>query len=221
MELCQAEGIGPGDEDRVHRGDVQTRLDDRGAEQQLGLSPNEASHRRLEFALLHLSVCDLDSDLGQEAPKVTVQGRDRLHPVVDEEDLPPALQLPLHGVADGLGVEARDVGSNRLAIGRRRTDDREVPDPGDGHLQGARDGRRREGEDVDLAAELLEGLLLAHAEALLLVDDEQPQVGEDDILREEAVGADEDVHLPCPRPLEDLSDGLTAAKAADGLDHHR
>ena len=40
----------------------------------------------------------------------------------------------------------------------------------------------------------LEGLLVLHAEALLLVDDHEPEVLQDDVALQEAVGADQDVH---------------------------
>ena len=41
--------------------------------------------------------------------------------------------------------------------------------------------------------QLLEPLLVGDAEALLLVDDEQPQVAEADVPREQPVGADDEV----------------------------
>ena len=43
---------------------------------------------------------------------------------------------------------------------------------------------------------LLEPLLVRHAEALLLVDDDQPQIMELHILGQQPVGADHDVDLP-------------------------
>ena len=59
----------------------------------------------------------------------------------------------------------------------------------EGEVERPRDRRRREGQDVDLRAELLEPLLGGDAEALLLVDDEEAEVAEADVLREQAVGA--------------------------------
>ena len=43
-------------------------------------------------------------------------------------------------------------------------------------MQGARDGGGGHGEDVDGGAQLLEALLVADAEALFFVDDEQTEV---------------------------------------------
>ena len=50
-------------------------------------------------------------------------------------------------------------------------------------------------EHVDAGAEALDALLVLHAEALLLVDDEQPEVLERDVVGEEPVGADHDVDV--------------------------
>ena len=41
------------------------------------------------------------------------------------------------------------------------------------HLQGARNGRRGEGEHVDLRAHFLQALFVDHPEALFFVDDDE------------------------------------------------
>ena len=70
---------------------------------------------------------------------------------------------------------------------------RQVPDPGEREVERPRDRRRGQGQHVDLATELLEALLGGHPEALLLVDDDQPEVAEADVLAEQPVRADDDV----------------------------
>ena len=52
-----------------------------------------------------------------------------------------------------------------------------------------------EREHVDLEPELAQQLLLRDAEALLLVDDHEAEVLRDDVAREHAVRADQDVDL--------------------------
>ena len=75
---------------------------------------------------------------------------DVLHPVVHEEDLALPQQLP----ADRLGhrplVVLAHVGEDGLALGGGGVEDGEVADAGEAHLQGAGDGRGREGEHVDV-----------------------------------------------------------------------
>ena len=56
-------------------------------------------------------------------------------------------------------------------------------------------GRRRQRQDVRLESELLEPLLVPHTEAMLLVDDDQPQLAELDVGTEESVRTDDDVDL--------------------------
>ena len=48
--------------------------------------------------------------------------------------------------------------------------------------------------------ELLDLLLVLHAEALLLVDDQQPEILERDVVREQAVGADHAVDVAGRKP---------------------
>ena len=85
-------------------------------------------------------------------------------------------------------------------------------------MQRARDRRGRHGQHVDLLAHLLQPLLVAHAEALLLVDDEQAQVLELDVFREQAMGPDEDIDLAGCDAIQDRRLLLGGAKAARHLD---
>ena len=110
-----------------------------------------------------------------------------------------------------------DVGLDRVTVARRRLDDRDVADPRERHLQGARDGRGREAEHVDLHLEAAQQLLLAHAEALLLVHDDQAEVLGLHVRREQAVRADEHVHLALAELLHDLALLRRRAEARDHL----
>ena len=120
-------------------------------------------------------------------------GLDRLDPVVDVEHLPAAVELAQDRVADEPGRRLGDPGLDRQAVLGRRLDHAQVADPGEGEVERPRDRRGRQREDVDLVAEPLEPLLGGHPEALLLVDDDQPEVAEPDVLREQPVGPDDEV----------------------------
>jgi hypothetical protein len=72
-----------------------------------------------------------------------------------------------------------------------------------------------------LLAQLLESLLLLHAETLLLVDDEHAEVAEDDVGFEQAVRADDDVDAAVRQAAEDLLLLADAAEAGDRLDADR
>ena len=65
--------------------------------------------------------------------------------------------------------------------------------PGERQLERARDRRGGEREHVDVGAQRLDALLVLHAEALLLVDDEQAEVVEAHVVGEQPVGADHHV----------------------------
>ena len=101
--------------------------------------------------------------------------------------------------ADKLLVELGDDGLDGHAVFGRGLDDAHIAEADEGHVQGARDGRGGHGEDVDGGAHLLEAFLVADAEALFFIDDEQAEVLELEVLREQAVGADEDVDLALRR----------------------
>ena len=199
VELGKPERVGAVDDDRVRVRDVEPGLDDRGADEDVGLAAGEGPHHRLEGALRHLAVADDDPRGGQEAAQLVGLGLDRLDPVVDEEDLPATVQLAQDRVLDEARRRLGDPGLDRQPVLRWRLDHRQVADPDEGQVERPRDRRRRERQDVDLGAELLEALLGGDAEALLLVDDEQAEVAEADVLREEPMRPDHDVHGARPR----------------------
>jgi len=130
---------------------------------------------------VHLAVGDRHPCLRDQLPHVIGRIADGLHPVVQVERLPLARQLSLNGGAHDLIPVLADVGPDLVPAARRRLYDRDVADAAQRHLQRARDGGRREAHHVGLQAQLAEQLFLPHAEALLLVDDDQAQVVRDHV----------------------------------------
>ncbi len=195
VELREPEEVGAIDDHRVRARDVEAALDDRGRHEDVVAAVDEVEHRLLERRLAHLAVRDGDARRGHELLQVLRLLVEPVDAVVDVEALAAARELARHRLADDLVVPPRDDGAHGAAIDRRRRDEREIAQAGDGHLQRARDGRRGQRQDVDLRADLLDALLVRDAEALLLVDDEQAQVLEVHVLREQAVRADDDVDL--------------------------
>ena len=123
----------------------------------------------------------------------------------DIEDLPAAVALAHDRLADRHRIVGHHKGAHRQAIDRRRGDDAHLAHPRQRQLQGARDRCGGHRQDVDVGLELLQLLLLRHAEMLLLVDDEEPEMGEPDILGEQRVGADDDVEPAVGELLFDLA----------------
>ena len=176
VELREAEAVGALDDDRVRGGHVDAGLDDRRADEQVDALRVEVAHHVLELALGHLAVRDGDPRLGHELREPLGGRRDRVDVVVQEVDLPAALQLAQRGLADDPARVRRDERLDREPPLRRRRDHREVADALERHRERARDRRRGQRQHVDLGAQPLQLLLLPHAEAVLLVDDDEPEV---------------------------------------------
>ena len=80
-----------------------------------------------------------------------------------------------------------------MRLSGRRLDGAHVLRAHEREIERARDRRGREREHVHELEHLLELLLVQHAEALLLVDDDEAEVLERDVLRDEPVRADDDI----------------------------
>ena len=89
------------------------------------------------------------------------------------------------------------------------------------HVQRARDRCRRHRQHVDVLLQLLQPLLVADAEALLFIDDEQSEIAILHIFREQPVRSDDDVDFARRDLFERLLDFLRRSEAAEHLDTYR
>ena len=174
---------------------------------------DEVAHHALEFALGHLAVRDRDAPLGDERLQGLAPVLDRLHVVVQEVDLAAALELAQHRLADRARPFGADEGLDREAPLGRGRDHREITKTLERHAERARDRRRGQRQHVDLGAHRLHLLLVADAEAVLLVDHEQAKALELDVGREQLVRADHDVDSAVGEPFERRLDFLRRAEA--------
>ena len=185
------------------------------------VAAQELEHDLLELSVAHLPVRHADAHLGHEPAQLLGRLVDRLDAVVQEERLPAAVVLAPDRLGDQLLVPLPHVRADRLAIGRRRRDHRDVAQPRERHVQRARDRRRRQREHVDLEPQRAQELLLGDAEALLLVDDHEPERLRHDVAREHAVRADQHVDLALGVVGEHALDLARAAHARHELDAQR
>ncbi len=221
MQLREAEAVGVLDDQRVDVRDVDARLDDRRADEDVDLALHEVPPDRGQLLLGHLAVGDADPRLGHEFVHLRGAVRDALDIVVQVVDLAAPAQLLLDGLGDDARVVLEHERLDRVAIHGCLFDDRHVADAAHRHIQSPRDGRRRQGQDVHVRELLFEFFFLRDAEPLFLVDDEEAEVPELHVLRDEPVCADEDVDVAPADPVEDLLLLGGRAEAGEHLDFHR
>ncbi len=142
-----------------------------------------------------------------------------MHAIVDKIYLTAALHFPPDGVADDFLVIFHDIGLDRQAIFGRSFDDAHIPDPHQRHVQGPGNRRGGEGQYINIGAPFLQPFLLGNPEPLFLVDNQEPQVLENNITLQYAMGADQDVDLPVGNPFQDTALLPGTAEPADDVDN--
>ena len=213
MQLCQTELVGTVHDDGVGRGNVNAGLDDGGAQQHVEALLVEVTHDPFQLAFGHLAMGHFDARLGNQLGQHLAPVLDGAHLVVQEIDLTAALEFAQHGLADGAAGFLAHEGADGQTFLRRGGNDGEVADAFQAHGQRARDGRGGEREHVDLGAQVLQRLFLAHAEAVFLVDDHQAQIAELHVLGQQLVGADDDVDLAALDAFQGVACGLGRSEA--------
>ena len=208
--------VGAVDEDGIGERNVEAVFDDRGRDKHVILVVHKGEHHALKFGFAHLPVADNDARRGNQLLNARSDFVDGFDAVVHEVNLAAAFEFEFHSGAHDLFVELGDDGLNRHAVFGRRLDNTHVAQADERHVQGARDRCGAHCQYVDFFAHLLESFLVAHAEALLLIDDKQTEVLELDVFREQAVSADEDVHVAV---FDALDNDLLLLGRAEARDH--
>ena len=93
MQLRQAEFVGTMHDNSVGVRDVNTSLNNRGAEQDVGSLSIEVTHYLFQFSLVHLAVSYVDTSFRNKFLKLVETVLDRFHFIVKEVDLTAAFQF--------------------------------------------------------------------------------------------------------------------------------
>ena len=221
VQVGEAVDVGLVDDDGVGVGNIEAALDDRRGDQDVGLLLDEGDHRLFQLRLGHLPVGNRNLGVRHDVRDLGGDVLDVVDAVVHEVDLPAAVQLAVDGMADQFLVPADDPRLDRQPVRRRGFEVRDFADAQERRVQRPRDRRRRHRQDIDAGAQELQPLLVLDAEALLLVDDDEAEVFELHVLRNHAVGADEDIDAALCGPLQDRLLLPGAAEAAEHFDGER
>ena len=221
IELGEAENVGAVDDDRIRARQVETAFDDRGGEQDVVFALVESAHPLLDLARAHLTVRGDEFHLGHvfvQPVRYRVHVGNARH---DDEALPAAMMFAQQRLAHHHVVPFHHIGAHRQAIDRRGLDGGEFAQTRHRHLQSARDRRGRERQHVHVGAQLLELFLVRDAEALLLVDDDETEILELGLLRQDRMRAHDDVDVALTEPLARFLGFLRGDKARETPDIER
>ena len=91
-------------------------------------------------------------------------------------------KLPVNGLPDHLVIILHHVRLDGHTVYRRFLQHTHVADSHQAHVQRPGNRSRGQGENIDIFLQLLDLLLVSHAEPLLLIDNQKPQILKLDIL---------------------------------------
>ena len=194
VQLAKAVLVGSIDDERVRVGDVEPGLHDRGGDEHIKFAIPEVDHHLLKGRLGHLAVGDRDASIRNQFGNLGGNPVDGTHPVVHVKDLPLSQKLAADRRANLTLRVGPDKAQDRMPIFGRSSQSRHLADARDSHLQGARNRGCRHRQDVDVGLKFLESILVLNTKALLFVNDDEAEIFETDALREQPVGADDNIH---------------------------
>ena len=218
VQLGEPEPVGAVHDHRVRVRHIESRFDDHCRDENVDFAADESTHHGLEILLPHLPVRHREPRLGPERLYARRDRVDCLDPVVDEIHLPATVELARDRLLEQRIIPGLDECEHGRAVLGGCFEQREVAQTREGKVERPGDGRRGERQHVDAQLQRLQALFMAHAKAMLLIDDEQPEILERHVGREEPVRADDDVHLAIRDALHQRRHVLRAAEAGQHLD---
>ena len=114
-------------------------------------------------------------------------------------------QLPKNGFFEQRIFFLFDEGFDRQAPGRRCRDDRQVSNTGHRQIEGSRDGRCGESQDVNISAIFFQSFFLSDTKSMFFIDDQQSEFWQLKIAREELMGSYQNIDFAL---IGTLNDGL-------------
>ena len=221
VELREAQTVGVLHNQGVHIRNVNTGFNDSGADQHLGLPGHNAVHHAGQFVLIHFPVGNGDADIFQHLGKPVRRPVDILNPVVEIVDLSSPLQFPPDGVRNQAPVMLHDKGLNRNPVFWRFIDGGHVADAAEGHVHCPRNRGCRKRQHINPPGEFLDVFFVRHAEALLLIHNQEPEIFKPDIFGKQPVGSDHQIAFPALQIFQGLAVPSAVSQAAEGFNLHR
>ncbi len=193
MQITQSEILGVDDDDGIHVGHVDTRLNDGRGDQHILLVIHEIGNHLLQLFRIHLSMSNGNSYIRYFPFYQCLQLINILDAVIYNKNLPVAAHFEIHRIADDLQVEGMHLRLYRIAVGRWCTNGGEIARSHQRELQRTWNGSGRHGKRIHIDFELFQFLLDRDSKFLFLIDDEQSQILELHILTHQPVRPDEDI----------------------------
>ncbi|MBT9148866.1 MAG: hypothetical protein DDT28_00283 [Dehalococcoidia bacterium] len=164
---------------------------------------------------------DGNLSLGHQIPQPAGNKGDTLHPVVHQEDLSIAVQLPQNRTSSQLVVILGDIGFYGQARLRGGLHGAHVANPDERHMEGARDGSSTQREHIDFTSQLFQSFFVRHPEFLFLIYDDQPQILKYHVPLQQTVRPDADVHRAACQSRQHILLLPGRTKAAQHFDLYR
>ncbi len=178
VKLRQTEHVGPVHHQRIGRRDIDAAFHDGGRNQHIIFPVIEGAHHLLQLGRAHLAVADDELHLRHLLAQETLDIGQVLQARRNIIGLTATVFLAQQCLAHQYRIPRCHIGSHRHLADARQ-----------GHLQGARDRRRRQGQQVHIGPKRFQLLLVLDPEVLLFINDDKAQILEPDLFCEDSMGA--------------------------------
>ena len=193
MQVAQTKILRLIDNDGVGIRDVNSTLNNRRGQQYIIIVIDKVEDNLFQLFRLHLSVPDTYPAIRYIPQNHRLQFHQILNAVVHKENLPVAAHFKIDSFGYNFLIECMYFRLNRVTVGRRCLNDRQVSSPHQRELKGTRNRSSRQCQRIYIDLQLTKLFLHAYTELLLLVNDKQTQILEFDTFANNLMRTDKNI----------------------------
>ena len=221
IQLRKPHAVGILNDDGIRIGNIHPRFDNCCADQNINLAADEIAHNAFQLSLRHLPmrighICIRHKPLHPEGLLA-----DGFYTIIEIINLSAAADFPVNSLTNKFGVIFHHIGLNGMPFLRRLLQKAHIANPRKAHVKRSGDRGCGKRQHIHVFSECLQLFLMRHAEALLLIHDNQPQILELDILGENPMCPNQNFGIALFDILQALLLLLRRTETGEQLDMHR
>src|SRR3989442_13226989 len=156
---------------------------------------NEIEHYPLHLFFIHLSVANSQTRLRYQAFDERCNRFDGFHPVVYEKSLSATAKFKFNCRFDNVLRKLNDLSLDRQPIAWRSFNQGHITQSAERHVERTRNGCSRKRQYVNALLEMFQSFFVSHAKALLFVNNNNAELLEFNVFRQQAMRADNYVYV--------------------------
>ena len=203
MQVTQSKVLRLIDNNRIGIRDINSTLNNGSGKQYIVIIIHKTEDNLFQLFGLHLSMTDTNTAIRNVTHDHCFQFCQVLYAIIHKEHLTVTAHFKVNRFGNDFFVKRMHLGLNRITVGRRSLDNRQVAGSHQRELKCSRNRCSRHGKGIYIHLNLTQFFFHTHSELLLLIHNQQAQVVKLHVLADNLMCTYQDIDRTCFQFLQD------------------